>query len=268
MTLTKRKLIELIFENRKINPKKYSKKINDFNIHLNHQKKKLIILPNKSENEMIIKDKSLNYNEYNKLNYINNNNTIIKNNNSEHFENNIEKNSINNNSFNYNSNILNKKIKSPLNDENFMRKSNSKNLPFINSINNQSFEPFNMISPHKKSIFNHTCKQGKFLFPFYYYFLDVIFDNLVNPKRFFNLSRKYFTIYNFMCQVYDISSHVVLIKQFNILKNILKEKFYENNDNFISKLYNKINISNSNVLESLRNEFKHNKSLNFNHISQ
>ena len=39
MTLTKRKLIELIFENRKINPKKYSKKINDFNIHLNHQKK-------------------------------------------------------------------------------------------------------------------------------------------------------------------------------------------------------------------------------------
>ena len=267
MTLTKRKLIELIFENRKINPKKYSKKINDFNIHLNHQKKKLIILPNKSENEMIIKDKSLNYNEYNKLNYINNNNTIIKNNNSEHFENNIEKNSINNNSFNYNSNILNKKIKSPLNNDNFMRKSNSKNLPFINSINNQSFEPFNMISPHKNSIFSHTYKQGKFLFPFYYYFLDVIFDNLINPKRFFNLSRKYFTIYNFMCQVYDISSHVVLIKQFNILKNILKEKFYDNNDNFISKLYNKININNSNVLESLRNEFKHNKSLNFNHIS-
>ena len=70
-----------------------------------------------------------------------------------------------------------------------------------------------------------------------------------------------------MYQVYDISSHVVLIKQFNILKNILKEKF-ENNDIFISKLYNKININNNRVIESLGDEFKHNKSLNFNYISE
>ena len=70
-----------------------------------------------------------------------------------------------------------------------------------------------------------------------------------------------------MCQVYDISSHVVLIKQFNILKNILKEK-YENKDNFISKLYNKININNNQIMENLGNQFKHNKSLNFNNIAQ
>ena len=71
-----------------------------------------------------------------------------------------------------------------------------------------------------------------------------------------------------MCQLYDISSHVVLIKQFNILKNILKETLFENNEIFISKLYNKININNKRVLEKLRNEFKYNKSLNFNHTSQ
>ena len=71
-----------------------------------------------------------------------------------------------------------------------------------------------------------------------------------------------------MCQVYDISSHVVLIKQFNILKNILKETLFENNEIFISKLYNKININNKSVLEKLRNEFKYNKSLNFSHSSQ
>ena len=260
MTLTKRKLIELIFENKKIN---YSiKSYEKLNMGLNHQKNKLIRLQNKSENEMIIRNKSLNINEYNNLND-NNNITIIKNSKSEHIDNYIENNSPNNNSFNYKNNILNKKIKSSLNDENFIKKSNS-----IKSIHDSSLEePFRILSPRKKYKSNHTYKPKAFLFPFYYYFLDVIFDNLVNPKRFFNFSRKYFAIYNFMCQVYDISSHVVLIKQFNILKNILKETIFEKNENFISKLYNKINISNNKVIESLGNEFKHNKSLNFNHIS-
>ena len=70
-----------------------------------------------------------------------------------------------------------------------------------------------------------------------------------------------------MCQVYDISSHVVLIKQFNILKNILKETLFENNEIVISKLYNKININNKRTLENLGNEFKYNKSLNFSYSS-
>ena len=89
----------------------------------------------------------------------------------------------------------------------------------------------------------------------------------MNSKRFLHFSKKYFIVYNFMCQIYDISSHVILVKQFNILKNILKE-MYDNSENFIDKLYNKININNNKVLEDLRNEFKHNKSLNFNHIQQ
>ena len=261
MTLTKRNLIELIFENTKIN---HSIKSNErFKIDSNRKKKKFIKFPNKSENEIIIKNKSLNIKEYNNLNYINNNITIIRNK-SEKIENNTEKNRHIFNSVNYKNNI-NKKLKSSINDDNFIKQINSLN----NSIQDYSLEPFKIIKPHKKYKSNHhTYKPKKFLFPFYYYFLDVIFDNLVNPKRFFNFSRKYFTIYNFMCQVYDISSHVVLIKQFNILKNILKETLFENNENFIPKLYNKINISNNNIIESLGNEFKHNKSLNFNYISQ
>ena len=210
---------------------------------------------------MIIKNKSLNIKEYNKLNYIKNDIKIIKNN-TEHIEKNILKNIINITNNQSNNNIYNKKIKSSINEENFNKKLNS-----INSIQDYSLELFNIITPHKKYKCNHTYKPKKFLFPFYYYFLDVIFDNLVNPKRFFNFSRTYFTIYNFMCQVYDISSHVVLIKQFNILKNILKEK-YENKDNFISKLYNKININNNQIIDNIGNEFKHNKSLNFNYIEQ
>ena len=128
-------------------------------------------------------------------------------------------------------------------------------------------ETFKIIKPHKKFKVIHAYKQRKYLFPFYYYFLDIIFDNLMNSKRFLHFSKKYFIVYNFMCQIYDISSHVILVKQFNILKNILKE-MYDNSENFIDKLYNKININNNKVLEDLRNEFKHNKSLNFNHIQQ
>ena len=260
MSLTKRKLIELIFENRR-----YSKKSNEkLNIYLSQKNNKLIIL-NKSENEMIIKNKSLNINEYKNLNYINNNITIIKNNKNEQIKNNIDKNN-DNNSVIYNSN-LNKKIDSSLNEENCIKKSKSKKLPLMNSINDYSLDPFNIISPDKKYKSNHTYNPKKFLFPFYYYFFDIVFDNLVSPKRFFNFSKKYFTIYNFMCQVYDISSHVVLIKQFNILKNILKETLFENNEIVISKLYNKININNKRTLENLGNEFKYNKSLNFSYSS-
>ena len=120
MSLTKRKLIELIFENKKISSKKYSISNNDnLNKYLNQRKNKLVILPNKSENEMIIKNKSLNISEYNNLNYINNNITIIRNNNSEQFENNNEKNNFNNNNtinnINNNNNIFNNTIKSSLN---------------------------------------------------------------------------------------------------------------------------------------------------------
>ena len=221
---------------------------------------------------MIIKDKPLKINECNNLNYINNNITIIRNNNSEQFENNNEKNNFNNNNIinniNNKNNIFNNTIKSSLNEGNLIKKSNSKKISLINSINNQSIEPFEIIKPYKKHKAIDTYKQSKYLFPFYYYFLDIIFDNLINIKCF---SKKYKLIYNFMCRIYDISSHVTLVKQFSILKNLLKEKMNDDKENFIGKLYNKININNNNVLENLGNEFKHNKSinksLNFNLIS-
>ena len=167
-------------------------------------------------------------------------------------------------SFNNKYNILNKKTKSSFNEEspskNFYRKSQSLNHFYYN----QNVDLFQVIKqPYKKFKTIHTNRHNKYLFPFFYYFLDIIFDNLMNPKKFFTLSKRYFTVYNFMCQIYDISSHVILIKQFNILKNILKEKMHDD----IYKLYSKININDYLVLEDLRDEFKHNKSLNFHNDS-
>ena len=263
MTLIKRRLIELIFENKK-RPKKFSR------IQLHSKNNHLKILSKKSDNESIIKQKVQDNSEYSNLNYINNNITIIKNNISKENENKVENNN-NINIIHFNrhntNNINNKNIISSINEENHSKdiSKNSLQLKWKNDSQNIEMPIFEII--HKRNKKSHTFKKTKYLFPFYYYFLDIIFDNLINPHKFFNLSKKYFTVYNFMCQVYDISSHIILIKQFNILKNILKEKMFEDQDRFLSKLYGKINISDNKVIETLRNEFKHNKSLNFKNIS-
>ena len=123
MTLTKRNLIKLILENKGEYIQNFSKKSNEKSkIHFYQKNNIKIRLPDKSENELIIKNKSLKINEYNNLNYINNNITIIKNNKNDQNDNNIEKNS-DNNSVIYNNNNKNlKKINSSLNDENQIRK--------------------------------------------------------------------------------------------------------------------------------------------------
>ena len=260
MTLTKRRLIELIFENKK-RPKKLSK------MQLFTKKNQLKALSKKNDDELIIKQNALDNSEYNNLNNLNNNSTIIKKNFNEHKENNMENNNIvHNNRRNVNNNI-NRSIISSKNEENNSKAKSKSSLPLKNINDSPIIEIPIFERMHKKNIKSHSFRHTKYLFPFYYYFLDIIFDNLVNPHKFFNLSKKYFTVYNFMCQVYDISSHVILIKQFNILKNILKEKMFEDKGMFLSKLYGKININDNKVLDTLRNEFKHNKSLNFRNIS-
>ena len=70
-------------------------------------------------------------------------------------------------------------------------------------------------------------KKDIYIFPYYYFFLDCVFDNLIFPQKFFCMQKAYFTVYNFMCQIYDISTHIILFKQFNLLNNIMLEKIYE-----------------------------------------
>ena len=75
MSLTKRKMAGLIFENREINPFKVFYKNEYLNKNIRQQSHK--ILSNKSENELM-KEKSLNNNvDLKNLNYRNYNNNII-----------------------------------------------------------------------------------------------------------------------------------------------------------------------------------------------
>ena len=112
--------------------------------------------------------------------------------------------------------------------------------------------------------FEPKAWRKKFIFPYIYFLLDFFFDKLINPQKFFCVSKKYFTVYNFMCQIYDISTHIILFKQFNILNNIL-QKIYEDSGNCPARPFKKININDDDVIAKLNKDLKSKKSILFSH---
>ena len=61
-----------------------------------------------------------------------------------------------------------------------------------------------------------------------------------------------------MCQIYDISTYIVLIKQFNLVNNILK-KIYEEKGFYLMNPHEKININDMNIIEKLNKDLKNKK---------
>jgi hypothetical protein len=118
------------------------------------------------------------------------------------------------------------------------------------SINNSILEP-------------HSWKK-KYVFPLHYFYLDFLFDKLIHPQKFFCVSKTYFTVYNFMCQIYDISTHIILFKQFNILNNLLHQ-IYEENGNCPARPFKQININDTFIMEQINKDLKSKKSILFSH---
>ena len=252
MSFIKRDLIELVFENKNKILKNFPKSKLDYNFHLNPQNNKFKMV-DKSENEVIIKDKTLKNNEFKNLN-INNNITIIKNNNY------INKYEDNKNNIDNNNQIIDI---NKLNEDDIKKicKTNISMLGLKESRTLFTEQTKNFKEYNKNKLMPKEKK--KYLFPYYYYFFDIIFDNLTKPIKFFNFKKNYFIIYNFMCQIYDISSHIFLVKQFNILNNITIEKINEEKTAHLKRLSSKININDKKKIENLNNEFKSDKSIPF-----
>ena len=246
MSVTKRKLIGMIFENRRvIKTKKFfsTKKFEDISNKNNKKKNnnnKILISSNKSENELI-KDKSINNSR--KLNedlILNQNATIYKqiiDQKDKHFL--------------FNSNkIMNTKLKMSLNEKDFNKKMDDKFF----------YKQIKVKDNSKKNIV-FLERKAKYIFPYYYFLLDYIFDNIRNPQRFFCIPRNYFTVYNFMCQVYDISTHILLFKQFSLMNTILKKTSYDEGDLNKTLFFDKINISDSLIMEKINNNLQTKKSI-------
>ena len=239
MSSTKRKLTELIFENTKVNQKNiFLKKIDVINKNSKTKNDRLILSSNKSEYGLM-KDKIINNNDTIKLNDLNipQKITIFKN---------VKEKTKNNNNY-----IIKDNLSDSMNYENHIKKFK------INLNNNSSFiyTPFKTKeSPKRNKTIN---KKTKFLFPYYYYFLDVVFDNLINPRKFFCISKAYFTVYNFMCNIYDISTHLVFFRQLNLLNNIVIEKISEEKEKGIYDYkFNAININDNKVMEKISKNLK------------
>lgn len=134
-----------------------------------------------------------------------------------------------------------------------------KNISLINEKNKSSVN--NSSCPKRTRIKNKKKKKSD-IFPFYYFFLDLFFDKLINPQKFCFISKAYFTVYNFMCQIYDISTHIILFKQFNLLNNAVK-KIYEERGYCYIYPFQKININDPKVIEKLNQDLKNKKSILF-----
>ena len=320
MSLTKRKLTGLIFENSKIMPKQtFSKKFEDLKLDLRQKDNKSQFSSNKSENELI-KEIISNNNDSNELNdinfikkmeyfninkknnienkkdnYINNtdviNNKKVENSLNTHLNNNNDNNEQNYNNLNTintdkinsninisnnlnhhininnyiysnnnNKNILNNKISKSLNDENLKK---FKEISLLNSKKKSSFiyDPIETKDNLKK--INMTYQKSKYIFPYHFFLLDIFFNNVTNAKKMCCVSKAYLIVYKFMCSIYDISTHLILFKQFNLLYNLVSKRMFEEKENGFYDYYilNKININDDKVMEKLDNTLNSKNSL-------
>jgi len=65
-----------------------------------------------------------------------------------------------------------------------------------------------------------------------------------------------------MCQIYDISTHIIIFKHFNLLNNIMKELMQEHGlQPFHS--FNKININDNDIIKKINKDLRTKKSIIF-----
>ena len=136
---------------------------------------------------------------------------------------------------------IKKLTKSPIKNRDFNILFNNSRVINIEKVMNMDSNDMKYIIPKNK------------LFPLYYYFIDVFLDFIKQPKKFCLVSQQYLTAYNFMSQLYDISTYVLFYEQFNVIRRVLYFNYYD-----CFNQTKKINISNEeimiNINENLRNK--------------
>ena len=230
-----RKLTELLFENLKerktffkLKNKESKKKLDDLNI-----------------NNSTLKGNNTNYQSDNSIFQLKNQNNInlLENKVAQNFEKfSIDKVKIKSKFrsdnkliiFNKDSNKDNTKV-----NPNFMENDTSLNLPFSDLISkNENKDLKDLDRQLLKTIFRtHYIKKS--LFPFKYYLCSIFIKNFDPKKNYCFLSKKFIVVYDFICQLYDISSYLILQREFQIMKNSVLEKEQRN----ILEKSQKVNVS-------------------------
>ena len=127
----------------------------------------------------------------------------------------------------------------------FSKKNNDmSNLNFINvNINNKSTNNAN--SSNLKSRTHYIHKE---LFPYKYYLCSIFIKNFNISKGNFFFTKKFAVVYNFICRLFDISSYLILQREFQTMKNTVIE---EKERNIIEK-GKKINVSSTSFNINMR----------------
>ena len=116
----------------------------------------------------------------------------------------------------------------------------SSNLPFNNlnmKTDYQSQKSVADIIEDKLKLKTHYVK--KKLFPYKYYLCSIFIKNINISKKSYFFTKKFIVVYNFICQLFDISSYLILQREFQTMKNTVIE---ENQRNIIEK-GQKINVN-------------------------
>ena len=102
------------------------------------------------------------------------------------------------------------------------------NLPFNDLISkNENKDLKDMDKQLLKTIFRtHYIKKS--LFPFKYYLCSIFIKNFDPKRNYCFLSKKFVVVYDFICQLFDISSYLILQREFQIMKNTVLEKGQRN----------------------------------------
>ena len=79
----------------------------------------------------------------------------------------------------------------------------------------------NIINNSIKNTRKKTYYIKKKLFPYKYYLCSIFIKNIDISKKSIFFTKKFIVVYNFICQLFDISSYLILQREFQILKGTL-----------------------------------------------
>ena len=122
------------------------------------------------------------------------------------------------------------------------------NLENMDKVKNKN----NIFLPINKD--NYIQKQ---LFPFRYYFFSIFTKMNItkNSNKSFFYTNRFILVYNFFCQLFDISSYIILKREFQVLKNIMKIRKYK----ALIENTQKININNQSFYDDIIDSINSNK---------
>ena len=211
--------------------------INEINNNSNNEEK--LNYNNNNNNNNVSEFSSINLNNHEQIkNMLKNhkekiNSTESHSNNNNNKINFSNKKLIYNNIFNINNNIPNPNGNSQTNSNslnfNMIELFNDKSKDLLSQSANSAFKKDNISELNKSSNNNKLLlsqKSKKYfvqkkLFPYKYYLCSIFIKNFDSKKKSCFFTRKFIVVYNFICQLFDISSYLILQKEFQIMKNTI-----------------------------------------------